>query len=47
MADIGFANGFTLLGVLNVVALLPLVFLIFKGESIREKQGVPKEHQDL
>jgi hypothetical protein len=47
MEKIGFDKGFTLLGVLNIVILIPLVFLIFKGESIREKQGVPKEHQDL
>lgn len=47
MADIGFDRGFGLLAALNFVALLPLVFLIYKGKSIREKQGVPKEHQDL
>jgi hypothetical protein len=47
MADIGFSRGFGLLAALNGVALIPLVFLIYKGQSIREKQGVPKEHQDL
>jgi hypothetical protein len=47
MEKIGFDKGSTLLGVLNIVALIPLVFFIFTGESIREKQGVPKEHQDL
>lgn len=47
MEDIGFSRGFGLLAALNGVALLPLVFLIYKGEEIRERQGAPKEHQDL
>jgi hypothetical protein len=47
MADIGFDRGFGLLAALNGVALIPLVFLIYKGQAIREKQGLPKDHVDL
>jgi hypothetical protein len=47
MFDIGFDRGFGLLAALNGVALILLVFLIYKGQSIRERQGIPKEHQDL
>ncbi|KAH8905828.1 MFS general substrate transporter [Coniochaeta sp. PMI_546] len=32
---------------INFVTWLPVVFLIFRGEAIRAKQGVPKMHEDL
>jgi hypothetical protein len=47
MSVIGYAAGFSLLAAINLAFLLPLVFLVFKGQAIRESQGVPKEHQDL
>jgi hypothetical protein len=40
-------RGFGLLAALNFVAFLLPVFMIYREASIREKQGVPKEHQDL
>jgi hypothetical protein len=47
MADIGYAKGFGTLAAINFATLLPLVFLIFKGEGIRRWQGVPADHSDL
>jgi hypothetical protein len=32
---------------INFVAWLPLLFLIWKGEEIRKRQGKPKVHEDL
>jgi len=39
--------GFGTLAAINAFTLILLVYLIFRGEKIREKQGVPKERQDL
>lgn len=47
MGKIGYADGFTLLAMLNVATMLALSTLIFTGKAIREKQGLPKEHEDL
>jgi hypothetical protein len=47
MARIGFSSGFTALALINLAAILPLVFLVFKGQSVRDAQGTPKEHEDL
>jgi hypothetical protein len=38
--------GFGTLAAINAFTLILLVYLIFRGED-QEKQGVPKEHQDL
>lgn len=43
----GFGVSFGVLGALNFAFMLPLFYLIFKGEQIREKQGLPEIHQDL
>lgn len=42
-----FDASFATLAAINAVLLIPLVYLVFRGEKIREKQDVPKEHQDL
>lgn len=44
---VGFDVSFATLAAINAVLLLPLVFMVFKGEKIRQKQGLPKEHGDL
>jgi hypothetical protein len=44
---VGFDASFATLAAINAVLLLPLIFMVFKGEKIREKQGLPKEHDDL
>jgi len=44
---VGFDASFATLAAINAVLLLPLVFMVFNGEGIREKQGLPKEHGDL
>ena len=45
--SVGFDASFGTLAAINLVLLLPLVFLIWKGESIRAKQGTPTDHNDL
>jgi DMSO reductase anchor subunit len=44
---VGFDASFATLAAINAVLLLPLIYMVFKGEKIREKQGLPKEHGDL
>jgi hypothetical protein len=44
---VGFDASFATLAAINAVLLIPLVFMVFKGEKIRERQGLPKEHGDL
>ncbi len=44
---VGFDASFATLAAINAILLIPLVLLVFFGERIRDKQGVPKEHQDL
>jgi hypothetical protein len=43
----GFDASFATLAAINLVLLVPLVVLIFKGEKIREWQGTPQDHTDI
>ncbi|KAK0318312.1 hypothetical protein LTR82_010700 [Friedmanniomyces endolithicus] len=43
----GFDAAFSTLAAINLVLLLPLVLLVWKGEEIREWQGTPKDHADI
>ncbi|KAL6834623.1 major facilitator superfamily domain-containing protein [Trichoderma camerunense] len=43
----GFDVAWGVFAVINFVAWLPLLLLIFRGEEIRKAQGVPEMHQDL
>ncbi len=43
----GFDAAFSTLAAINLVLLLPLVLLVWKGEEIREWQGAPKDHADI
>jgi len=43
----GYNIEFPILGMINAVTLLPLIYLYFNGGKIREKQGLPKIHEDL
>lgn len=43
----GFDAAFATLAAINLVLLLPILFLIWRGERIREWQGTPKDHADL
>ncbi|KAK5122142.1 hypothetical protein LTR85_004388 [Meristemomyces frigidus] len=43
----GFDASFSTLAAINLVLLLPLVFMIFKGQKVREWQGTPKDHADI
>lgn len=43
----GYNVSFPILGMINGLTIIPLVFLWFYGQSIREKQGTPKIHEDL
>ena len=45
--SVGFDTAFAVFAAINAVLLLPLVVLLFKGEQIRARQGVPKDHEDL
>lgn len=45
--SVGFTASFTTLAAINLVLLVPLFFLIWKGESIREWQGTPNDHADI
>ena len=44
---LGFTAGFGILGGISAFVLIFPLFMILFGEEIREKQGYPKEHQDL
>ncbi|KAL2012764.1 hypothetical protein VTN00DRAFT_289 [Thermoascus crustaceus] len=46
-AKVGFTEEFSTLAAINAATLIPLVFLMFKGEEIRMRQGVPDDHRDL
>jgi hypothetical protein len=43
----GFGVAWGTFAAVNFVTWLPLVFLIWKGEKIRESQGLPDLHKDL
>ncbi|KAH8820654.1 major facilitator superfamily domain-containing protein [Xylogone sp. PMI_703] len=43
----GWQVSFPVLGAVNTLTLFPLIYLYFKGEKIREWQGLPKIHEDL
>ncbi|KAL7932212.1 major facilitator superfamily domain-containing protein [Trichoderma chlorosporum] len=43
----GFGVSEGVFAVINFVAWLPLILLIFRGQEIRKAQGVPEMHQDL
>ena len=45
--SLNFGGAFGLLGGINCALLLLVGVFIFKGESIREKQGIPDIHKDL
>ena len=42
----GFDVAFSTLAAINLVLILPLVYLLFRGESVRRWQGTPKDHAD-
>ena len=44
---VGFDASFATLAAINLVLLLPLFVLIWKGEKIRDWQGMPKDHSDI
>lgn len=44
---VGLDASFAILAAINAVLLLPLVYMVFKGEKTRKQQGLPKEHGDL
>ena len=43
----GFGVAWGTFAAINFVTWLPLLFLIWKGEKIREIQGIPNLHKDL
>ncbi len=43
----GFDVAWGTFAAINFVTWVPLLWLMFKGESIRQKQGEPKMHEDL
>jgi hypothetical protein len=43
----GWNVSFPVLGMINGLALLPVIWLWFKGEKIRDRQGRPQIHEDL
>ena len=45
--SLSYAGAFGLLGGINALLLMPVAFLYFKGEKIRERQGIPDIHKDL
>ncbi|KAJ9502362.1 hypothetical protein H2202_002428 [Exophiala xenobiotica] len=45
--EAGYSVSFPVLGAINAVALLPLIYLWFYGETVRERQGLPHIHEDL
>lgn len=46
-AKLGFTTGFGILSAISAFVLVFPLYLIFFGETIRERQGHPQEHQDL
>jgi len=44
---VGFNVSFATLAAINLVLLLPLLLLIWKGDKIRARQGTPKDHADI
>ena len=45
--NLGYGESWGTLAAINLVTLLPLLWLIKSGQSIRERQGVPEFHRDL
>lgn len=45
--QIGFDASFSILGAINIIMLIPLLFLLWKGEEIRKWQGKPSDHNDI
>ena len=45
--SVGFDTSFSTLAAINLVLLLPLILLVWKGEKIRQWQGTPKDHADI
>lgn len=43
----GYNVAFPVLAMINAITILPLVWLWFNGERIRERQGSPRMHEDL
>lgn len=43
----GYNIYFPMLAMINGIMLLPVIWLWFYGERIRERQGQPKIHEDL
>lgn len=43
----GYNISFPVLGMINGIMLIPIIWLWFFGEKIRERQGLPKIHTDL
>ncbi|KAH8700821.1 major facilitator superfamily domain-containing protein [Talaromyces proteolyticus] len=43
----GYDVAFAVVAAINLSTILPLVFMLFKGEKIREKQGIPAEHESI
>lgn len=43
----GWNVSFPILGMICGLTLCPLVYLYFNGENVREKQGLPRIHEDL
>lgn len=45
--EAGFGGAWGTLAAVNFVTWVPLIFLIWKGEAIRSRQGEPNLHKDL
>lgn len=45
--ETGYDVAFSTLAAINLVLLLPIVLLLWKGENIREWQGRPNDRQDI
>lgn len=43
----GWNVSFPVLAMINGVTIFPLIYLWFRGEQVREKQGIPRIHEDL
>ena len=46
-STLGYGGAFGLFSSINFLTMIPVFWLIFRGESIRERQGIPNIHQDL
>lgn len=44
---VGYDVSFSTPAAINLVLLLPVVFLLWKGEWVRHKQGQPHDYADL